>query len=82
MNMKSLRYLGAICFCLAVGFCVGRFFHPLSVRASGVQGFTYVVRIAPPTVGSPATVPTMFGSPISISCSGASCYVLTAQHMD
>jgi hypothetical protein len=82
MNMKSLRYLGAICLALAIGFSVGRFSNPLSAKASGVQGFTYVVRVASPTVGSPASVPTLYGSPISISCSGDSCYILTAQHID
>jgi len=80
--MKPFKYLGAICLSLVVGFSVGRFSKPISAKASGVQGFTYVVRVASPTVGSPATVPTLYGSPISISCSGDSCYVLTAQHID
>lgn len=82
MNMKSLRYLGVICLALAVGFCVGRLSNPIHAKASGVQGFTYVVRVASPSVGSPATVPTLYGSPIAISCSGDSCYVLTAQHIN
>ncbi len=79
--MKSLRFFAVICFAVAVGFCVGRFSNPISAKA-GTAGFTYVVRVASPAVDKPVSVPTLYGSPISISCSGDACYVLTGQHID
>lgn len=79
--MKRFGYFGIICAALVIGICVGRFSNPLPVKASGVQGFTYVVRVAAPTAGNQASVPTMYGYPISISCSGETCYVLTSQHI-
>jgi hypothetical protein len=79
--MKPFKYLSAICLSLAVGFCMGRFSNPISAKA-GTAGFTYVVRVASPAVDKPVSVPTLYGSPISLSCSGDACYVLTAQHID
>lgn len=74
--MKSLKYFGVICFALAVGFWVGRLSNPTSAKASGLS---YVVRVATPTVGSPSSLGTLYGSPVSLSCSADACYVLATQ---
>jgi hypothetical protein len=77
--MKRLTYFSVMGAALIVGFVTGRLTHPVSVKAA--SGFTYVVRIAAPGAENPATVPTLYGSPISISCSGDNCYVLTSQEI-
>ena len=74
--MKPFKYLGAICLSLVVGFSVGRFSNPIHARAAGLS---YVVRVAPPTGATPASMGTLYGSPVSLSCSGDACYVLTTQ---
>lgn len=77
--MRRSPYFVMIGIALVVGFFSGRLSYPTHVNAA--SGFTYVVRVAAPSGGTPATVPTLYGSPISLSCSGDSCYVLTSQEI-
>jgi hypothetical protein len=72
--MKLLRYIAAIVIALVLGFLTGRLTNPKPVKASGLN---YVVRVSAPT--DTVTVAPMHGTPVSLSCSGDSCYVLTVQ---
>jgi hypothetical protein len=73
MNFTK-KYAAAIAIALATGFLIGKVTNPRPVKAAGLS---YVVRVSPP--GSTTTIPPLYGTPVSLSCSVDSCYVLTMQ---
>jgi hypothetical protein len=73
MNFTK-SYAAALAIALAVGFLIGKFVNPKPVKAAGLN---YIVRVSPP--GSTTTIPPLYGTPVSLSCSVDSCYVLTTQ---